>query len=69
MDSAMGCDVSKDWVDVHGPTGMSRIDNNLRAARLLARQLPKGTRIGMEATGQLHCVLAQAWLNMAMWFT
>lgn len=60
MDSAMGCDVSKDWVDVHGPTGMSRIDNNLRAARLLARQLPKGTRIGMEATGQLHCVLAQA---------
>lgn len=60
MENVVGCDVAKDWIDVHGPERAFRIDNNLRAARLLGRQLPMGTRIGMEATGQLHCVLAQA---------
>jgi transposase len=58
MENVVGCDVAKDWIDVHGPDRVCRIDNALKAARRLARELPAGSRVGMEATGQLHVMLA-----------
>jgi transposase len=58
MENVVGCDVAKDWVDVHGPDRTFRIDNTMKAAQCLARELPPGSRVGMEATGQLNVVLA-----------
>jgi transposase len=36
------------------------MDNNARAAARLARDLPEASVVGMEATGELHIVLADA---------
>ncbi len=58
MENVVGCDVSKLWIDVHTAQRAFRIDNTVRAAARLARDLPQASVVGMEATGELHIVLA-----------
>ncbi|HET7730615.1 MAG TPA: IS110 family transposase [Usitatibacter sp.] len=60
MENVIGCDVSRHWIDVQTAERAFRIDNNLKAAAQLARELPAMSLIGMEATGELHVVLADA---------
>ena len=60
MENVVGCDVSKLWIDVHTAERAFRIDNNAAATARLARELPVASWIGMEATGELHVVLADA---------
>ena len=58
MEIVVGCDVSDRWVDVHTADRATRIDNSVKAATQLARDLPPASVVGMEATGELHVVLA-----------
>jgi transposase len=55
-----GCDVSKGWIDVHvlETEKQLRLANECRAIDRLARDLPSGSKIGMEATGTMHELLA-----------
>jgi transposase len=60
----IGCDVSKDWIDVQmlgAPLQRrAQIANREGAIRRWVAQLPAGCRVGMEATGTLHELLARA---------
>ena len=62
MKHVAGCDVSKDWIDAHvvDSSGEQRLrfDNKAIAIERFARELPPGSLIGMEATGELHELLA-----------
>jgi transposase len=62
MGNIVGCDISKDWVDVEsiGPALVRqlRLDNKAQALDRFARELPAGSLVGMEATGQMHELLA-----------
>lgn len=64
MGIVVGCDVSRDWIDVQivGPDlhRELRLANESRAIEDFARELPAGTLTGMEATGQMHELLACA---------
>lgn len=64
MGNVVGCDVSKDWFDVADVQATCqpreyRVANKLKAIERFARQLPAGSRVGMEATGQMHERLAR----------
>lgn len=63
MRNVVGCDISKDWIDVESigsaPQQRLRLDNKALAINGFARQLPAGSLVGMEATGQMHELLAQ----------
>jgi transposase len=61
MGNVIGCDISKDWIDVGciGATQQQpRLENTCAAIERFARQLPAGSLVGMEATGQMHELLA-----------
>jgi transposase len=62
MGIVVGCDVSKDWIDVQidepGSNRQLRIANNERAIARFARGLLGESMVGMEATGTLHELLA-----------
>ena len=58
MGIVVGCDVSRDWVDVHTQDREARIANNAASIGAWAKQLPPGCRVGMEATGTMHELLA-----------
>ncbi len=62
MRNVVGCDVSKAWIDAElvGPSGSSRLRVENKAQKLdrFARELPAGSLVGMEATGELHERLA-----------
>lgn len=58
MGIVIGCDVSRDWIDVQMQERQARIANDSAAIAAWARQLPPGCRVGMEATGTLHEELA-----------
>ncbi len=60
MGNVVGCDVSKDWFDAAqaAPLRQWRVDNQARAIERFARQLASGSVVGMEATGQMHELLA-----------
>lgn len=62
MGIVVGCDIGKAWIDVEGiePAGNKRmrIANERRAIDRFVRDLPAGSSVGMEATGQLHERLA-----------
>jgi transposase len=64
METVIGCDVSKDRIDVQvlGAAAHRRaqIANRESAIRRWVAQLPAGCRVGMEATGTLHQMLARA---------
>jgi transposase len=64
METVIGCDVSKDRIDVQmlGAAGSRRaqIANREGAIARWVAQLPPGCRVGMEATGTLHEGLARA---------
>jgi transposase len=63
MGNVVGCDVSKDWIDAEsiGPALRLRLrmDNNAQAIERFSRELPPGSLVGMEATGQMHELLAR----------
>jgi transposase len=61
METFVGCDVSKDWIDVQVlyPALRRRVQNMPGALQRLARELPPGSRVGMEATGTMHELLAR----------
>lgn len=64
MGNVIGCDVSKDWFDVAQLADASqrrqyRVNNKRNAIDRFARRLPAASVIGMEATGQLHELLAR----------
>lgn len=57
----VGCDISKARIDVVVLEGSGRhfeVANSKRAIEKLARELPRGCRVGMEATGTFHETLA-----------
>lgn len=62
MGIIVGCDISKDWIDVERVGAVQqpalRLDNNARAVDRFARELPAGSLVGMEATGEMHELLA-----------
>lgn len=62
MGNLIGCDVSKGWIDVHIEDSTRghhmRVANERAAIKRWAQGLPRGSRIGMEATGQMHELLA-----------
>src|SRR3954464_1312386 len=62
MGIVLGCDVSKDWIDVGYVDAVakqpSRVLNTAAALDRFARDLPARSSIGMEATGQWHELLA-----------
>jgi transposase len=62
MGIIVGCDISKQWIDVErvGPVQQPalRLDNKVRAIERFARELPAGSLVGMEATGEMHELLA-----------
>jgi transposase len=62
MGNVVGCDISKDWFDAQ-ITGSDhrrlRIDNKAKAIDAFARELAPGSLVGMEATGQMHELLAE----------
>lgn len=56
---AIGCDVSKRWIDIaFGDRGSSRIDNVRSSIQMWVKQLPPESLVGMEATGGFHEALA-----------
>jgi transposase len=63
MGNVVGCDISKDWIDVEiiGPAPQRRLhmDNKAKALDRFARELPPASQVGMEATGELHELLAR----------
>lgn len=63
MGNVVGCDISKDWIDVEsiGPALQRRLrlDNKAQALDRFARELPPRSLVGMEATGELHELLAR----------
>ncbi len=62
MGDIVGCDISKGWVDIDWITGdehrTMRIANREASIQRFATQLPPGSTIGMEATAQMHELLA-----------
>jgi len=62
MEIEVGCDISMDWIDVCvlEPPRHFRVANKPKPVERLARELPPGSRIGMEATGTMHQLLADA---------
>lgn len=60
MTAIVGCDVSKEWIDVHvlDPESNRRVRNAPGAIDKLVQSLPAGSRIGMEATGTMHELMA-----------
>ena len=62
MGMIAGCDVGKFWIDIHvmeAPREWHlRIANQVSEIRTWVRGLAKGSRIGMEATGRWHELLA-----------
>jgi len=62
MRNVVGCDVSKAWIDAElvSPSGTQRVRVENRGQKLdrFARELPAGSLVGMEATGELHELLA-----------
>lgn len=61
METVVGCDVGKTQIDVAILGSVLRrcqLRNEQRAIEALARELPKGSQVGMEATGTLHELLA-----------
>ena len=58
----VGCDISQQWIDVQylEPERHFRIANTPSAVARLAGGLPPGSQVGMEATGTLHELLADA---------
>lgn len=60
MELSVGCDVGKAWIDVAmiGEDRRFRMANERRAIEVFARNLPIGSRIGMESTGTFHEQLA-----------
>lgn len=62
MGNVVGCDISKDWFDVEiaGPPGQRRlrVDNKAKPIDRFARELAPRSLVGMEATGQMHELLA-----------
>lgn len=62
MGNVVGCDISKDWIDVEiigqAPQRRLHLDNKAKALDRFARALPAGSQVGMEATGELHELLA-----------
>lgn len=63
MGNVVGCDISKDWIDAEsiGPAlrHRLRLDNKAKALDRFARELPAGSLVGMEATGEMHELLAR----------
>lgn len=64
MGIIVGCDISKDWFDValvenEGAPRRTRVKNKARAIERFAQELPAGSFVGMEATGQMHELLAR----------
>lgn len=63
MRSVVGCDVSKEWIDVHVVGAQERcfrVENAARKLDCFASNLPPGSVVGMEATGKLHELLADS---------
>ena len=66
MGIVVGCDISSQWIDAHCvglPKEQVRFDNSRQAIDRFARSLPAGSQVGMEATAQLHELLAQRLLK------
>ena len=63
MDTVIGCDVSKQHIDVQllgaAASRRAQLANREAAIARWVAQLPAGCRVGMEATGTLHEVLAR----------
>lgn len=57
---AIGCDVSKRWIDVARPdgSGATRIGNSSSEIESFVKALPANSLVGMEATGEFHEALA-----------
>lgn len=60
MQIVVGCDVSKEWIDVHRDGVTSKVANTASALRRMAQALPGGSIVGMEATGEFHIKLADS---------
>lgn len=61
MGIIVGCDISKNWIDaecIGASLQQTHFDNKTRAVERFARGLPAGSLVGMEATGQMHELLA-----------
>lgn len=62
MGNIVGCDISKEWFDVAELGGAAlleaRVENEAKAIRQFAQALSPGSFVGMEATGQMHELLA-----------
>ena len=58
MGIVVGCDVSRDWIDVRMEEREARIANDAASIGAWAKQLPPSCRVGMEATGTMHELLA-----------
>lgn len=60
MGTVVGCDVSKEWIDVQllEPEVRSRVRNSASAIERFLAKLPTPCAIGMEATGKMHELLA-----------
>jgi transposase len=58
VENVMGCDISKEWIDLYSEERAWRTDNSAAAAREVARSLPVGSLVGMEATGEYHVKFA-----------
>lgn len=62
MGDIVGCDVSKAWIDIEVVRGdrrrHTRIANQAGAIKRFAKELVDASSVGMEATGQLHELLA-----------
>jgi len=58
--TAIGCDISKAWIDVQvlEPDSRFRLSNSIKAIDRFISTFPAGTPVGMEATGSLHELLA-----------
>jgi transposase len=64
METVIGCDVSKDRIDVQmlgaAASRRAQLANREGAIARWVVQLPPGCRVGMEATGTMHQPLARA---------
>jgi transposase len=62
MGDIVGCDVSKAWIDIEVVRGSARrhvrIANQAAAIKRFAKEIGEASTVGMEATGQLHELLA-----------
>lgn len=60
MEIEVGCDVSMRWIDLQvlAPSRCWRVANKAKNLERLARELPPGSFVGMEATGTMHELLA-----------